>query len=226
METNIKKTLEAEKMVEEKVKKTHIFKTPWVQSLLSVIIIFGLLGIFIFWQIEKSKVSIENSYLDAPIVNLTPTSPGILNALYVKEGDIIQPNSQVALVGSQIIYTKEGGIVSIAPIVLGSYYVPGQTVVSVVNDQKMRVIGKIDETKGLADIKVGQRATFTVDTFPNNKYEGVVDEVSPVSNDTGIIFSISDKRVVKKFNVYITFDVSKYKELKSGMSAKSFVYIR
>lgn len=213
METNIQK-------------KENILKTPWIQSIIYVVVIFGLLAVFLFWQTNRSEISIENSYLDAPIVNLTPTSPGTLNALYVKEGDKVQANSQIALVGSQIIYTKEGGIVASAPIVLGSYFSPGQTVVSIVNDQKMRVVGKIDETKGLDSIKVGQRATFTVDTFPSNKYEGVVDEISPVSNNSGVLFSISDKRPVNKFNVYVTFDVSKYPELKSGMSAKLLVYIR
>ncbi len=226
METNIKKTIEIEKSFEEKIKKAHILKTPWIRSAIYFIIIFGVLGVFLFWQTERSKVSIDNSYLDAPIVNLTPTSPGTLNALYVKEGDRVQADSQIALVGSQIIYTKEGGIVSSAPLVLGSYYSPGQTVVSIVNDQKMRVIGKIEETKGLDSIKIGQRATFTVDTFPNNEYEGIVDEISPVSNTSGILFSISDKRPVNKFNVYVTFDISKYPELKSGMSAKLLVYIK
>ena len=226
MEPNIKKALEAEEGFEEKIKKQHILKTPWIRSTIYFVVIFGLLGIFLFWQTERGSISIENSYLDAPIVNLTPTSPGALNALYVKEGDKVQANSQIALVGSQIIYTKEGGIISSAPLVLGSYYSPGQTVVSVVNDEKMRVIGKIEETKGLDSIKVGQRATFTVDTFPDNEYEGIVYEVSPVSNNSGILFSISDKRPVNKFNVYITFNVSKYPELKSGMSAKLLVYIR
>ncbi len=215
-----------EKNIEEKVKKESILKTPWIQSIIYVVVIFGLLAVFLFWQTERREVSIENSYLDAPIVNLTPTSPGTLNALYVKEGDRVEANSQIALVGSQIIYTKEGGIVASAPLVLGSYFAPGQTVVSIVNDQKMRVVGKIEETKGLDSIKVGQRATFTVDTFSSKEYEGVVDEISPVSNNSGVLFSISDKRPVNKFNVYVTFDVSKYPELKSGMSAKLLVYIK
>lgn len=217
MENNIEKILK---------KEESILKKPWVQSLTSFIVIFGLLGVFLFWQTKSGKISIENSSLDAPIVNLTPTSAGTLNAMYVKEGDRVGANSQVALVGSQIIYTKEGGIVASAPNVLGSYYSPGQTVVSVVNDQKMRVVGKIEETKGLSSIKVGQAATFTIDAFPKNTYVGVVDEISPVSIDSGIIFSISDKRPIKKFNVYIKFNTSDYPELKSGMSAKILVSTR
>ena len=196
MENNIEKILK---------KEESILKKPWVQSLTSFIIIFGLLGVFLFWQNERGRISIENSSLDAPIVNLTPASPGTLNAIYVKEGDRIEANSPVALVGSQIIYSKEGGIVASAPYVLGSYFSPGQTVASVVNDQKMRVVGKIEETKGLSSIKIGQAATFTVDAFPKNKYVGIVNEISSVSIDSGIIFSISDKRPVKKFNVYIKF---------------------
>lgn len=217
MENNIEKILK---------KEESILKKPWVQSLTSFIVIFGLLGLFLFWQIKRGQISIENSYLDAPIVNLTPISAGILNTIYVKEGDRVEANSQIALVGSQIIYTKEGGIVTSAPNVLGSYFSPGQTVVSIVNDQKMRIIGKIEETKGLSSIKVGQAATFTIDAFPKNKYVGVVDEISPVSVDSGVIFSISDKRPIKKFNIYIKFNTSDYPELKSGMSAKILVFTR
>jgi multidrug resistance efflux pump len=149
-----------------------------------------------------------------------------LNALYVKEGDKVEANTQIALVGSQIISTKVGGIVASAPNILGSYFSPGQTVVSVVNTSEMKVVGRIDETKGLSSLKIGQRATFTVDTFPGKTYEGVVDEISSISNDNGIIFSISDQRPVKKFEMKVRFNVASYPELKSGMSAKITVYTK
>jgi len=183
-----------------------------------------VLAVFLFWQTNKNTVFIENSDLEAPIINLTPSTPGVLNALYVKEGDKIEANAQVALIGSQIISTKVSGIVASAPLVLGSYFSPGQTVVSVVNTQEMKVVGQIEETKGLSSLIAGQRATFTVDTFPGKTYEGVVDEVSAVSDDTGVVFSISDQRPVKKFDVKVIFNVSDYPELKSGMSAKITVY--
>ena len=133
--------------------KESVFKKPWVHSLASFIVIFGLLGLFLFWQEESSSVFIENSNLEAPIINLAPSSGGVLNALYVKEGQAVPADAQVALVGSQIISAQDGGIVSSAPEVLGSYFSPGQTVVSVVNDQQMKVVGQIDETKGLDKIK-------------------------------------------------------------------------
>jgi multidrug resistance efflux pump len=208
----------------EEIKKENIFQKKWMQSLIAVIVIFGSLVGFLFWQTEKNTILIENSDLEAPIINLSPTAPGVLNALYVKEGDRVLINSQIALVGSQIISAKDGGVVSYAPLVLGAYFSPGQIVASIVNDQEMKVVGEIEETKGLKDIVAGQRATFTVDAFPGKNYEGVVDEISPSSNDTGVVFSISDKRPVKKFNVKVRFNVGMYPELKNGMSAKITVH--
>jgi multidrug resistance efflux pump len=212
--------------VENVPKKENLFKKPWVRSLIAFVVIFGLLGVFLFWQEARSTVFIENSNLEAPIINLVPSSPGVLNALYVKDGEQVPANSQVALVGSQIISTQDGGIVSSAPEVLGSYFSPGQTVVSVVNVAQMKVVGQIEETKGLNEIVAGQRATFTVDAFPGKSYEGVVDEVSAVSDDTGVVFNISDQRPVEKFDVKVRFNIADYPELKSGMSAKITVYTK
>ena len=195
-----------------------------MQSLISFVVIFGALAFFLFWQTQKNTVSVENSDLEAPIINLTPVTPGILNALYVKEGDVVEPNAQIALVGSQIISTKVGGIVASAPNVLGSYFSPGQSVVSIVNTSEMKVVGRIDETKGLNSLKSGQRATFTVDAFPGKTYVGVLDSISQISDNTGIVFSISDKRPTEKFDVKVRFNVADYPELKSGMSAKITVY--
>ena len=213
-------------MEKEQIKKPNIFEKQWVQSLIVMVFIFGILAIFLVWQSNKDTVLIENSSLQAPIVNLSTSVPGILNALYVKAGDHISANSQVALVGSQIIFSKDAGIVANAPEVLGNYFVPGQTVVSIVNEQKMKVLGSVDETKGFKNISLGQRATFTVDAFPGKEYEGVVDEISEISNDNSVIFSISDKRPVKKFDIKISFNASLYPELKSGMSAKITVHTK
>jgi multidrug resistance efflux pump len=202
------------------VEKKSIFKQSLVQSIISMVVIFGILAGFLYWQSVKNTVFVENSHLEAPLALISPTVPGMLNAIYVAEGQRLEANSQVALVGSETLYTKSAGIVENAPKILGTYFASGQTVVSIVADTQMKVIGSIEETKGLKDIAVGQSATFTVDAFPSKHYEGIVDQISAISEDTGVIFSISDKRPIKKFNVEIRFDTSKYPELKSGMSAK------
>jgi len=210
----------------QEIKKESIFKKPWMQSLIAFVLIFGLLTVFLLWEKNKNTVFIENSILSAPIINISTATPGVLNALYVKEGDTVLDNAQIALVGSQILTTGKGGIVSNAPEVIGSYFSPGQIVASVVDNQDMKVVGQVDETGGLQDIKKGERATFTVDAFGSKIFEGQVDEVSPVSNNTGVIFSISDKRAIQKFDVKVIFNVKSYPELRSGMSAKITVHTK
>src|SRR5574343_234969 len=130
-------------MQEEKTKKEHSIKNPLTQSIISLIVIFGTLVLFLFWQYEKGIVRIDDSYLSAPIVNLSPTVNGILNALYVSEGDYVEANTEIAVVGSQIIISKESGIVTYAPNVLGAYFSANQTVVSIVKNKEMKVIGSV-----------------------------------------------------------------------------------
>jgi hypothetical protein len=93
-----------------------------------------------------------------------------------------------------------------------------------IDPDQLRVIGHIDEDKGLADIRVGQRVTFTADAFGSKEYDGVVESIAPSARQQDIVFSISDKRQVSQFDITVKFDVEKYPELKNGMSAKMKVY--
>lgn len=191
-----------------------------------MIVIFGALGGYIYIELTANMVAIDTSYLQAPTEKVSPTSPGILNAVYVKDGDHVAANTPLALVGSETEYAKTAGIVTDVPRVVGSYYAPGQTIMSVVATTKMRVVGVIDETGGLNKVVPGQQVTFTVDAFPGKTYAGVVDDISPISKDAGVAFNISDKRPVKQFYVYVRYDATKYPELKSGMSARIYVHLR
>jgi len=63
-----------------------------------------------------------------------------------------------------------------------------------------------------------------VDAFGSKTYKGVVDEVSPTSNQSDVVFNISDQRPTNQFEVKVRFDPTLYPELKNGMSAKIWVY--
>ncbi len=208
------------------IKKDSLFSKPWVQSVTGIFVIFMLLGIFIYWQIERKSILVENAQLQAPVITISPLAAGTLNALYVHEGDTIPANTPVALVGTTILTSKVAGIVIAADNSLGKTFTTGQSVVSIINPDDLRVVGAVEETKGLKDIKVGQRVTFTVDAFGNKKYTGTVDTVAPTSNDTGVVFSISDKRPIKKFDVKVRFSSATYPELKNGMSAKITIFTK
>jgi len=211
---------------EKNTKKESIFGKPIVKSITGVIVVFLILGGFIFWQSSNGTILIENSAINSPVINLAPSTSGTLNALYVKEGDKIESNTPVALVGTGIVTSKQSGVVLNVANNIGAYFNTGATIVSMIHPEDMRVVGSIDETKGLEKIHPGQKVSFTVDTFGGEVYVGMVESVSQTSNDTGVVFSISDKRPTKKFDVKVRFNVADYPELKNGMSAKITVYTK
>jgi multidrug resistance efflux pump len=120
--------------------------------------------------------------------------------------------------------SKVGGVIASVNHQEGQIFSAGTPVVSMINTGEERVVGQVDENKGLSDIKVGQVATFTVDAFGSKKYQGTVDEISPVADQSAVVFNISDERQVKQFDVKVSFDIKAYPELKDGMSAKITIY--
>jgi len=144
----------------------------------------------------------------------------LLEEILVNVGDNVPANTVVARVGNELIKTKVAGVITSTQSDTGKLFNRSETVVSMFDPNELRVIGRIDEDKGLSDVRVGQEVEFTIDAYGSKKYAGIVDEISPVSREGDVVFNISDKREVKQFDVKVRFDINKYPELKNGMSAK------
>lgn len=206
--------------------KKGLFSKPWLQSIIAIIVIFGAVGALFYWKSVSSYLAIDMSQISAPVIQIGPESEGILTAVYVKVGDTVTINEALAQVGSEILSAKTSGIVISVQNTPGQVFMPGNAVISMIDPSQLRVVGKIDEDKGLSNIKVGDPSTFTIDAFGGVEFTGIVDEVSPTSNQSGVTFSISDKREIKQFNVKVKYDVSKHPEFKNGMSVKLRVYAK
>ncbi len=195
-------------------------------------IIFGSIGLAIliagvttaYFLYVGRDVAIDTATVVAPLISLAPKSSGRLNAVYVNEGDNLPANAPVALVGTEVVETKVAGLIVKVNDTVGAQITAGTPVVTMVDPSSLRVVGKIDENKGLAQIKVGDPATFTVDAFGSKPYQGIVDEVAPTSVQADVVFDISDQRPTNQFDVYVRFDTSEYPELKNGMSARIWVH--
>lgn len=194
-----------------------------IAILVALIAIGGSAGL-IYLNITSGRIYVEKSQISAPQIDLAPQTPGALQEIYVQAGDAVQANAPVARVGDELIKAKVGGTIISINNNIGKIFNPGETVVSMIDPQELKVIGQIEEDKGLKDLRVGQRAMFTVDAFGSKQYYGTVDEVSPTSRNSDIVFSISDKRQLSEFNTEIRFNVDQYPELKNGMSAKLWIY--
>lgn len=189
-----------------------------------VVVIGGGIAALSYFAVSHRTVYIENAQIQAPVADLAPTAGGVLRQFFVSPGETIAPNTVVAQVGVELIKSTSGGLVLSTDGEVGKLIPAGQTVVEMIDPSALRVVGQVQEDKGLADIKVGQPASFTVDAFGSRKFTGIVDEVAPSSAQGDIVFSVSDKREEQNFDVKVKFDTAANPELKQGMSAKLWVY--
>ncbi len=217
-----KETLAEIKKEETLLKR--LTRNVWVTSMLLGVIILGTAGGLVYWQVSNQSVYTDNAVLSAPVTSLTPSQPGILNAVMVNVGDLVPANTVVAQVGNELLKTKTASKIIQTDTALGTTIVPGTPVVQVINPDDLRVVAHVDEDKGLASIHVGALVNFTVDAFGSQTFQGVVDEISPTARTGDIVFNISDKRPTNQFDVKIRFDTTAYPALKNGMSAKVWIY--
>jgi multidrug resistance efflux pump len=202
-------------------------RTKMIIWVLAALLVVGGVGGGVWWYVSSKTVYIDQAVIQAPLVNLAPADAGTLEAVFVNVGDTVAAGESVARVGNDIVQAKTAGVIVSVDQNIGEYENPltGQaTVAQMVDPTQLRVVGHLDEDKGLAAVAVGDAATFTVDAFGSKVYKGVVDEVSPTSRASDVVFNISDQRPTNQFDVYVRFDPSAYPELKNGMSARIWVY--
>jgi len=174
--------------------------------------------------LASRQVYIDTASISAPLIDLSPTVGGRLDAVYANPGDVLPANAPVALVGTDVIKTKVAGLIVQVNDTIGAQVSPGESVVEMIDPSQLRVVGKLDENKGLAQVQVGDPVTFTVDAFGSEQFHGVVDEIAPTANASGIVFNISNQRQTQQFDVKARFDTTAYPELKNGMSARMWIY--
>ncbi len=198
----------------------------WIRTGCIVIVIALIATGIIYEEVWSRRVYVDTASIVAPEIDLSPSQPGTLEDVYVKEGDSVNANQTVARVGDQLLQSKVAGIIVSVPNTVGAQVTPGSAVVTMIDPRELRVVGEIDENKGLDQLKVGDPITFTVDAFGSKQFSGVLDEISPTSKQSQVVFNISDQRAVQRFDIKARFDTSANPELKNGMSARMWVYVK
>jgi multidrug resistance efflux pump len=209
---------------EQKTEKKGSNRRVIMLAVFIVVVIGGGSALFAYLAASAQTIYIDQAQIEAPVVDLSPTTSGVLNAVYVQEGDSVPAGAVVAEVGTELITTTAAGLVTVANNNIGKTVNPGDTVVEMIDPTQLRVVGQVEEDKGLASIMPGQRAVFTVDAFGGKQYDGIVDEVAPEAQSASVVFNISDQREEQNFDVKVRFDTTAYPELKEGMSARIWVY--
>ncbi len=214
-------------MSENEQKKSGGSRAKLITWIIAILVIVGGAGAGLYYYVSSKTVYIDLSQIQAPLINLSPTNSGVLQALYVNPGDTVTANEPVALVGNEVVEAQTAGEIVTTNNNIGQFMntLTGQgTVATMIDPTQLRVVGNLDENKGLSNIKIGDSATFTVDAFGGQVFKGVVDEVAPTSEQSDVVFNISDARPTNQFAVYVRFDPTQYPQLKNGMSARIWVY--
>jgi multidrug resistance efflux pump len=204
-----------------------LFKNPKFLKITGGVLVLALLvGAYIFFQKTTSRVFIDNSLIQSPVITISPSASGKVQEIDVKEGQLVQNGDTLAIVGSETLRADTDGLVISAPDLTGSIVTPATALIQMIRPVNLRVVGTIDENKGLNDIRVGQVVSFTVDALPGNTYWGYVDEISPSAVAPTFSFSTSTERTTQQFTVDAKFDAASFPAIKNGMSAKMVVYTK
>lgn len=222
-EPKILQDLETIEQKEEKSIKKLIRGPRFKIALLFIVLIAASFAI-IYLIIVGGRVAVEDAKITAPVITLTSPAVGILEKVYVKEGDIVSDGMILARVGNYSIRAKTYGIVIGVTNTPGSIVSAQSSIITMIDPTELRVVGKVQENKGLSKIKPGQKVVFTVDAFGSKSYKATIESIAQTSHQSDIVFSISDKRAEQDFDVKAKFDINDYPELKNGMSARMWIY--
>ncbi len=126
--------------------------------------------------------------------------------------------------GDTTLSSSVSGVVLKKNVELGEVVQPGTPVFTIgeIDDPWIKVYIKEDK---LALVKLGQRATITVDTYRNKVYEGTVTYISSQAEFTPKTVQTKEDRVKLVFGVKVRVK-NVNQELKPGMPADVKIYLR
>jgi HlyD family secretion protein len=110
-------------------------------------------------RIEQSRANVAAAQDTLSKTTIRAPMDGIVTALPVEEGEVA---------------------------VIGTMNNPGTKLLTIADMSVVEAVMEVDETD-VPNVKVGQRATVTIDAYPNKTFSGIVTEVgsSPIQRQTG-----------------------------------------
>lgn len=155
-------------------------------------IVIALSGIvFYYWYENTYYVSTDDARVSADLVSVTPQITGKLLELNVSEGDTVSKNEILARqdvngladtnVEQSLMRSPIDGVVVKKQGTVGEFISAGQSVITLIDPNKLYVTADIEETK-LGKVKVGQPVEITIDQYDSQKFTGKVKSIGEVAN--------------------------------------------
>ena len=200
-----------------------LLRNPLVLGVLVVVIAAGAFFGYRNWQDAQTKIYIDAAEISAPIIMVNPETPGVLKELFVKEGEHVSAGQKLFNVGDHVTNARVPGIITAVQDTPGQWAGNQTAVVQMYDPGSLRVVGHIQEDQGLSEIRTGQQVMFMVDAFGSQQFAGTVESIGDMANQSSAVFSISDKRQEKQYNIKATFDAKASPQIVNGMSARMWI---
>jgi membrane fusion protein, multidrug efflux system len=187
-------------------------------------------------QFDHAKKSLETAQaqLDAAQAQLAVSKAQIANSAALVEG----AQAQIGVINTQLnntrLYAPTNGVVAKRWLLPGDMTQTGQSVYTITNDQKFWVAVYLEETE-IGDLRIGQKAKFTLDTYPGLTFTGKIFMIGattasqfsliPPSNASGNFTKVT-QRVPLKISIEETEDGPSLNafHFRTGMSAVVKIY--
>ena len=180
-------------------------------------------------QVRSAQAGLEQARAALRAAETSPVQTEVRRSeVGTARGRVAEARAKVEQAKLNLGYTRitspADGVIAKKNVEPGQFVQPGQPLFALVGDDTSHITANFKETQ-LKKIKVGDRATFTVDAYPGVRFTGRVESISP---GTGAVFSLlppenasgNFTKVVQRIPVRIAIDEGNNPShpLRAGMS--------
>ncbi len=174
-----KKNGEYEEEFTPKTAKRKISKSTLIVAALVIVVAgLGIAGYFVYQGIFYYQT--DNAKVDTTIYQLTPTSSGELEAVYVSQGNEVKAGQVLVRVNGSFIRSPIDGTVINVNMDVGDYATPSEVIVVVAKTSDIYITANVEETN-ILKIHTGQSVIVSLDAY-GRSFDGYVEEVNTVTS--------------------------------------------
>lgn len=198
-----------------------------ILPVLGILILLGLAGYYLVWPaISKDGALVVSGTVEATEVRLASELGGVVDEVYVAEGDLVAANQNVVSVqpsnstrGSsrERIRTPIAGTVLYRSVEPGEFVSPGAPLVTVADLDRLTLTVYVPEDR-YGQIMLGASYPVTVDSYPAEVFTGTVSHIADRAEFTPRNVQTTDSRKTTVFAIKLDLAQNGGK-LKPGMPA-------
>jgi len=185
MKEEKKDAITTEKKDETKSEETPK-KKSWKGIVILVLVLTAVLaggtfaGIHFYTQSVNYFIT-DNARVTTDLFAITPPMPGTLERFNIAEGMYVSENEVLGWVeNSPAMRSPINGLVIHTSAVQDQLVSPHEPVAVIADTESIHIQANVEETD-IADLRVGQPATVTIDTFGSHQFNGYVAEIGMIT---------------------------------------------